>query len=237
MIRKQMTLLAIASLSNAVHSQGISRSPPIGGKQIIEAINKEICFDSFWQGGTYNLGSTVPLYISRSTEGIEAWSNHLLSSRGKFITHFAIKTKHGTTFVDHSESYNERYFPEKVSSLRQREVIVLPVARHCVPMPPKNSDKVRLIQKIAANELTSLDAFARRNRSSRIVIANVDESYPHSLVYVPDKDELFTVTVSPGTSYTYRPDGPYLIGQINNKAHVAAIRAKILKYGRRVSLR
>jgi hypothetical protein len=114
--------------------------------------------------------------------------------------------------------------------------IMFRVASHCEPPRAVNSAKMRLIKQIAAHELANLDTLTNRKSSTSVVIANVDNSYPESLVYVPDKDELFTVTVRPGTSYIYRVDGLYQFGQVNNRRSVAAIRAKLLKYGLRVQL-
>jgi hypothetical protein len=235
--KRRLTFVVCFALATAWPvASGESARLGIADTQIVSAINKDICFDRFWGRGTYNdLHSTVRLSVSRGPDRVDAWSEKLSGLRGRFVTHFIIKANRGITFVDSSESYNERSFPQMIARLRTPDHINLPIAMNCQPSKVKNSAKTRLIQKIATHELASIYAFTHRPKPTSIVIANVDESYPDSLVYVPSTDKLFTVTVIPGTSYVYTADGPYLFGQ--DKGSVAKIRAKILKYGLQMRLR
>src|SRR5581483_243247 len=193
-----------------------------------DAINKERCYDRFWGGAFYKLGRIASVSIVRGPDRVDVWSDKLEHLRGRFVTHFVIKSNRGKTFVDVSESYNARVFPQMVAKLRTPDRIELPAATDCKPTKAKDSPKTRLIQEIAADELAGLDALAHRGRTKSIVIANVDEAYPESLVYVPATDELFTVRIPPGTSYVYREDGPYLFGQVVDKVNVAWVRPKML---------
>jgi hypothetical protein len=222
----------------------ILASPAVGSpiiqvesRDVAGAVNKEICFDSFWNGTAYKLGSTVSLSISRRPNELNAWSDRLMKMRGRFVTHFVIKSDRGKTFVVSADSRNERVFPKAIENLQQREQIALRVAAHCEPAKVKESAKTKLIREIANEQIASLDKLAHRSRTTRIVIANVDESYPRSLIYAPATGELFTVTVTPGTGYRYRPDGPYQFGQVYDQKYIAWVKPKLLRYGMAVTLR
>lgn len=210
----------------------------IQASRLGEAINREICFSHFWYGVEYRLGVTVPLVLSRDGTVINAWSDQLLASNDQFTTNFEIKFNETVPFVASSKSYNKKLYPDLDSNGKYDEVITINIPHDCSPIHKQSIEKLHVIDKIIRRQLISMSAF-KDQHDIDVIVANVDDLYPVSLAFIPDTNELFLITIDPGSDEDAFLKGNYLFGQLYNRNHIETIMPKLSQFGirRRIHLR
>jgi len=202
----------------------ISTDPPVRG-EAIAAINREICFSSFWYGTPYLLDHYVDVSLTGELGMVEARGDKFLAPSGKFVTEFTLKKVAGKTYVDLSESYNSHYIKRAPQKGFPLGTIRFKTPSNCTPRNVKSQDRIRLVRDVFDKEISAMNL-----RGSRVLMGPVNPLLPFTFLYVERSNEVYTVRIPPGIKSAEVRNGTYLFGQITGRYEISALKKKLTKY-------
>ena len=202
---------------------------------IIEAINKDICFHSFWYGTPYKLGGVATFNVVIYDGITEVWTYDLFKDRDPFLTRFKIGYVGSSPFVSSSRTENQQFvrspdYLKKISKTFEMNVI-----KNCRPDKHINTDKISTIEKFVKQLILE----GKNDKRISLYIVADSSLYPRSLVYISNYNQLYSMYVEPRMSTRGENYKIIRYGEVLDKQFIAFVapRAKQHAVVRQLRLR
>ena len=236
-------LLCMAVLFASARALGAITNP-----QAMQAIQRRVCFESYWwDQRAYRLGKVVPFILRRDGDVAYAWTQGLSSAPGgsSWINFFTVYAKSDRVSVGESSGFSEANVAGIQDRMRQvkgsrADIVQIPMPADCSPQftlsTPERDRALGAIATTFAKTLASAKTHDNKHPSARekIVIANYLSDYPETYILVPRTEQVFKVVLQQtsdplGDGALIR--GEYQIVPVDKAAEAGALKSKILKYG------
>jgi len=215
------------------------------------AINRDVCFDTFWNNNEYyQIGKTVNIVARQDGDKTYIWSNDLYVSPFVRQTEviYTIFSKGGQSRVGDVVGFNTDAMRNTPFYKEQRNEVFLSGAERfslhlpsdCTPHFSQDNQKKLLmlmcVMKGVVGELATPTGTGRHySHHVKIIIANFNIDYPETYAFVPESRSFFRIALidrdDPFSDLCYRY-GSYATLDLSDTVYAAQVIPHVLKYGR-----
>ncbi len=213
-----------------------------------QALVRNICFDVYWWGSAYPMGTSLSLEVKTERYRFYAFVEDP-TKKFPMSYFYAGRIKEGTAAVIYRNGYNVSLTPLPGVYLEDRrhfdkdvikETLVTPT--DCTPnYDPPTRQKERMVKTVVSTMQKELSwlvraGFVKFQKEATILIAdfNVDYLWTHILVDRPRERYMYTVTLHDSQDYDsdwYEREGQYPFKSIRIEPGHKNLLAKIRKHG------
>jgi hypothetical protein len=215
---------------------------------IEDAINRQVCFESFWWDDEYiRLGKTVTMAARQDGNTTYVWSNDL--SVEPFVRQstyfFTMVSKGNQSIVGESLGFNTDVmqntplYKEKMKEVFAKGAVSfkLHLPSTCTPQfLPDNRLKALMLADIIKSLLDELASSRPHNpHHLEVIIANFNVTDPGTFAFIPSTKEFFSIALrdpdDPFSNVYLRLGGFPTLDQ-SNTPYASEVIPKVIKYGK-----